>query len=53
MMWRASNTGELYFDNVRVPAKDMLGKQGEGFKMMMETLDCGCLFNSCDGSRTS
>ena len=43
MMWRASNTGELYFDNVRVPNKNMLGAKGQGFKMMMETLDCGRL----------
>jgi short/branched chain acyl-CoA dehydrogenase len=43
MMWRASNTGELYFDNVRVPADSMLGKKGEGFKIMMETLDNGRL----------
>lgn len=43
MMWRASNTGELYFDNVRVPASNMLGKQGQGFKIMMETLDRGRL----------
>lgn len=43
MMWRASNTGELYFDNVRVPADAMLGKRGEGFKIMMETLDNGRL----------
>lgn len=43
MMWRASNTGELYFDNVRVPNHAMLGSRGQGFKMMMETLDCGRL----------
>lgn len=43
MMWRSSNTGELYFDNVRVPADAMLGKRGEGFKIMMETLDNGRL----------
>lgn len=43
MMWRASNTGELYFDNVRVPAENMLGKRGDGFKQMMETLDNGRL----------
>ena len=43
MMWRASNTGELYFDDVRVPEGDMLGRQGEGFKQMMETLDNGRL----------
>lgn len=43
MMWRASNTGELYFDNVRVPANAILGKRGQGFKIMMETLDNGRL----------
>ena len=43
MMWRASNTGELYFDSVRVPESMMLGKKGEGFKIMMETLDGGRL----------
>ena len=41
MMWRSSNT-ELT-DDVRVPAKNMLGNQGEGFKQMMETLDNGRL----------
>lgn len=43
MMWRASNTGELYFDQVRVPADMMLGSRGQGFKIMMETLDNGRL----------
>ena len=43
MMWRASNTGELYFDNVRVPAANILGQRGHGFKIMMETLDNGRL----------
>jgi alkylation response protein AidB-like acyl-CoA dehydrogenase len=43
MMWRASNTGELYFDDVRVPAENMLGNRGDGFKQMMETLDNGRL----------
>jgi len=43
MMWRASNTGELYFDNVEIPEEAMLGKQGEGFKIMMQTLDGGRL----------
>lgn len=43
MMWRASNTGELYFDQVRVKSSAMLGKQGQGFKIMMETLDNGRL----------
>lgn len=43
MMWRASNTGELYFDDVRVPEHAMLGARGQGFKIMMETLDNGRL----------
>jgi len=43
MMWRASNTGELYFDNVKVPNSAMLGAKGQGFKIMMETLDNGRL----------
>ncbi len=43
MMWRASNTGELFFDNVRVSESQILGKVGQGFKIMMETLDNGRL----------
>ncbi|GAB5464951.1 MAG: acyl-CoA dehydrogenase [Candidatus Kapaibacteriales bacterium] len=43
MMWRGSNTGELHFDNVRVPHSAMLGKQGDGFKQMLSTLDKGRL----------
>ncbi len=43
LMWRSSNTGELYFDDMRVPASAMLGNRGEGFKQMMMTLDGGRL----------
>jgi short/branched chain acyl-CoA dehydrogenase len=43
MMWRSSNTGELYFDEVKVPNSAMLGARGQGFKIMMETLDNGRL----------
>lgn len=43
MMWRASNTSELYFDDVRVPKDNQLGPQGNGFYQMMETLDGGRL----------
>lgn len=43
MMWRSSNTGELYFDDVRVPEDAILGEKGGGFKIMMETLDNGRL----------
>ena len=43
MMWRASNTSELYFDEVRVPRENLLGPRGEGFHQMMKTLDGGRL----------
>ena len=36
---RASDTRVIHFDNVRVPATDLLGKEGEGFKIAMQTLD--------------
>jgi short-chain 2-methylacyl-CoA dehydrogenase len=43
MMWRASNTAELYFDDVRVPKENILGEQGGGFHQMLQTLDGGRL----------
>jgi short/branched chain acyl-CoA dehydrogenase len=43
LMWRASNTSELYFDNCRVPEGNLLGKRGEGFHQMLGTLDRGRL----------
>ena len=43
MMWRASNTAELFFDDVRVPAENVLGNQGDGFQQMLKTLDGGRL----------
>ncbi len=43
MMWRASNTGELFFDDCRVPEENLLGKKGEGSKIMLSTLDSGRL----------
>ncbi|MGG4036633.1 acyl-CoA dehydrogenase family protein [Heyndrickxia ginsengihumi] len=38
---RAGNTGELFFDNVKVPEENLLGKEGEGFKIAMSALDNG------------
>jgi alkylation response protein AidB-like acyl-CoA dehydrogenase len=43
MMWRASNTSELYFEDCRVPKENLLGARGHGFHQMLETLDGGRL----------
>ena len=43
MMWRASNTSELYFDDCRVSTENQLGARGNGFHQMLETLDGGRL----------
>jgi short/branched chain acyl-CoA dehydrogenase len=43
MMWRASNTSELYFDDCRVPEENRLGPRGNGFHQMLQTLDGGRL----------
>jgi alkylation response protein AidB-like acyl-CoA dehydrogenase len=36
---RASPTGEVVFEDVRVPASHRIGEEGEGFKIAMHTLD--------------
>lgn len=38
---KASNTAEVYFDNVRVPAECVLGEVGGGFKVAMNILNNG------------
>ena len=38
---RASATSELIFENCRIPAENLLGKEGEGFKIAMTVLDAG------------
>lgn len=38
---RAGNTGEVFLTDVRVPAENMLGEEGEGFKIAMSALDNG------------
>ena len=43
MMWRASDTAELFFTDCKVPAGNLLGKRGEGSKIMLNTLDSGRL----------
>ena len=39
--WRASDTRELIFQDVRVPVENRLGVEGEGFANFMRTLDAG------------
>jgi short-chain 2-methylacyl-CoA dehydrogenase len=43
MMWRSSNTAELFFDDLKLPADALLGNRGEGFHQMLKTLDGGRL----------
>lgn len=43
MMWRASDTAELFFDDVRAPKENLLGEVGQGSKIMLSTLDAGRL----------
>ena len=38
---RASDTTDLIFDDCRVPAENLLGQEGEGFKLAMTALDGG------------
>jgi len=38
---RAGNTGELAFNNVRVPVENRIGEEGEGFKIAMSCIDQG------------
>ena len=37
----ASNTGELIFEDCRIPAANLLGDEGEGDKLFLKTLDGG------------
>ena len=39
--WRASDTRELIFEDVEVPAENLLGEEGAGFSNFMKTLDSG------------
>jgi short/branched chain acyl-CoA dehydrogenase len=39
--WRASDTRELIFDDCRVPAANLVGRQGAGYRNFLEILDGG------------
>lgn len=34
--WRASDTGEIAFDNVKIPAQNLMGEEGKGFPYIMQ-----------------
>ncbi|MFR3144099.1 MAG: acyl-CoA dehydrogenase family protein [Eubacterium callanderi] len=38
---RAAQVSELIFDNCKIPAENLMGKEGQGFKVAMKTLDGG------------
>lgn len=38
---RAGNTGQIFFENLRVPAANRIGNEGDGFKVAMSALDHG------------
>lgn len=41
MGWNSQPTRTISFDNVRIPAHNLLGNEGEGFKIAMKGLDGG------------
>ena len=41
MGWRASDTRQLFFKDMRIPTSSVLGTPGEGFKTFMKTLTSG------------
>lgn len=41
MGWRSSDTRQLFFKDMRIPASSILGTPGEGFKTFMKTLTSG------------
>lgn len=43
LVWRAADNGELYFNNCKVPEENLLGKRGEGLKIILSTIDAGRL----------
>ncbi|MDQ1770412.1 acyl-CoA dehydrogenase [Labilibaculum sp. A4] len=43
MMWRASDTSEMFFDKCCIPKENLLGERGMGSKVMLKTLDSGRL----------
>ncbi len=49
--WLSSDTAQLYFDNVRVPAENLIGEENKGFYYIMEgfQLERICIGGQCVG----
>lgn len=47
--WHASDTAELHFDNVKVPAENLIGDEGQGFYYLMGGLQLERLVGSIAG----
>jgi short-chain 2-methylacyl-CoA dehydrogenase len=43
MMWRAADTGKIFFKDCKIPAGNLLGERGQGSQIMLDTLDSGRL----------
>lgn len=43
LVWRAADNGELFFNDCKVPEANLLGKQGDGLKIILNTIDSGRL----------
>lgn len=41
MGWKASDTRQIFFKNMRIPKSSIMGKPGEGFKKFLKTLVSG------------
>ena len=39
--WRSQPTAQVHFDHVRVPAENLVGEEGQGFRIAMQGLDGG------------
>lgn len=46
--WWASDTATLYFDNVKVPAENLIGETGSGFRIIMNNFNPERLFMSAN-----
>ena len=59
MGWNSQPTRTISFDNVRIPANHLLGREGEGFKIAMKGLDGGriniatCSVGAAQGALTA